>query len=132
MNKRCFFNVSTQSCLINLKKNTKDNARHNCLVALVMIAIEFTYVVDCDNSNIFSVMYHVWDLLYLQMSMNATKTQTHAKNMSCALTRWVRSTAYARKDTGSQVEHVKVRNKWDSCESDKRYFRISVIFWSVK
>ena len=64
-----------------------------------------------DNSNIHSVMYRVRDLLYLQMSMNATKTQTRVKNMSCALIRLVRSTAYARKDTGCQVEHVKVRNK---------------------
>ena len=66
-------------------------------------------MVDCYSSNILSV-HQVRDMLYLQMSMNATKTHTHAKTTSYALTRLVRSTAYTRKDTGCQVKPVKVRN----------------------
>ena len=73
----------------------------------------------------------VRDLLYLQMSMNATITQTRALTLSCALTRLVRSTAYARKGTGSQVEHVKVRNKFtvERTTLHKLYIRIFVTFF---
>lgn len=87
-------------------------------------------MVDFDNSNIHSVMCCVRDLLCLQMSMNATKTQTRAMNLSCALTRLARSTAYARKDTGCQVEHVKVRNQLtvERVTLHKLYICISVTF----